>query len=82
MAGEVAAAIHPELLGKAIAMSAVAAAVDYGVTPRRLTPCWELTLSMQSMAAAFASLAVGLADGALVSRELRRNGQAATAAKC
>jgi hypothetical protein len=68
----------PELLGKAIAMSAVAAAVDYGVTPRRLTPGWELTLSKQSMAAAFASLAIGLAAGALVSRELRRNGQDAS----
>jgi hypothetical protein len=63
----------PELLARAAAMSAIAAAVDYGITPRRLTPGWELTLSKQSMVAAFASLAIGLAAGAVVSRELRRS---------
>lgn len=61
-----------ELLTKAVATSAAAAAIDYGITPRRLTPGWELTLSKPSMAGAFVSLALGLAAGALVSRELRR----------
>jgi hypothetical protein len=59
-----------ELLRDAAVMSAIAAAVDYGVTPKRLTPGWELTLSKGSMAAAFASLAIGLATGALVSRHV------------
>jgi hypothetical protein len=60
-----------ELLGTAAAVSAVAAVVDYGIAPRRLTPGWELTLSKRSMVGAFAGLAVGLAAGALLSRELR-----------
>jgi len=68
-------ASHPprsplELLRDAAVMSAIAAAVDYGVTPKRLTPGWELTLSNRSMVAAFASLAFGLASGALVARHV------------
>jgi hypothetical protein len=62
-----------DLLAKAAAMSAVAAAIDYGITPRRLTPGWEVVLSKRSMVGAFAGLAVGLAAGALISRELRRS---------
>jgi hypothetical protein len=60
-----------ELLGTAAAVSAAAAVVDYGIVPRRLTPGWELTLSKPAMVGAFAGLAMGLAAGALVSRELR-----------
>jgi hypothetical protein len=62
-----------ELLRDAAVMSAIACAVDYGITPKRLTPGWELTLSRGSIAGAFASLAIGLAAGALVSRQLRSN---------
>jgi hypothetical protein len=47
------------------------AVVDYGITPKRLTPGWELTLSKPSMAGAFAGLALGLAAGALASRRVR-----------
>lgn len=36
-------------------MSAIAAIVDYGIVPKRLTPGWELSLSKKSMAGAFAS---------------------------
>ena len=69
-------ASHPprsslELGRDAAVMSAIAAIVDYGVTPRRLTPGWELTLSRKSMVGAFAGLALGLAAGALVSRRIR-----------
>ena len=60
-----------ELVRDATVMSAIAATVDYGITPKRLTPGWELTLSKKSMVGAFASLAVGLAAGALVSRRMR-----------
>jgi hypothetical protein len=68
-------ASHPprsnmELLRDAAVMSAIAAAVDYGIVPKRLTPGWELTLSKQSVVGAFASLALGLAAGALVSRQV------------
>ena len=71
-------ASHPprsslELGRDAAVMSAIAAIVDYGITPRRLTPGWELTLSRKSMVGAFAGLALGLAAGALVSRRIRAN---------
>jgi hypothetical protein len=50
---EVWLASHPprssiELLRDAAAMSAIAGIVDYGITPKRLTPGWELTLTKQS----------------------------------
>src|SRR4051794_21295786 len=59
-----------ELLCDACAMSAIAAAIDYGVTPKRLTPGWELVLSRRSMAATYGAMALGLAAGALVARAL------------
>jgi NOL1/NOP2/fmu family ribosome biogenesis protein len=61
-----------ELLRDAAVMSAIAAVVDYGITPKQFTPGWELTLSRQSMAGAFAGLALGLAAGAYVSRWVRQ----------
>jgi hypothetical protein len=57
-----------ELLRDACAMSAIAAAIDYGATPKRLTPGWELVLSKRSMAATYGAMALGLAAGALVAR--------------
>ena len=63
-----------ELVRDAAVMSAIAAIVDYGTVPKRLTPGWELTLSRKSMAGAFAGLALGLAAGALVSRRYRLAG--------
>jgi hypothetical protein len=56
------------LLRDACAISAIAATIDYGVTPRRLTPGWELVLSKRSMVATFGAMALGLAAGALVAR--------------
>jgi hypothetical protein len=69
-------AFHPprssiELFRDAAVMSAIAGVVDYGITPKRLSPGWELTLSRPSMAGAFAGLALGLAAGAFVSRRGR-----------
>jgi hypothetical protein len=60
------------LLGSAAAVSALAAVVDYGITPKRFTPGWEHVLSKPSMVGAFGSLALGLALGAVVSRALMR----------
>jgi hypothetical protein len=57
-----------ELLRDACTISAIAAAVDYGVTPKRLTPGWELVLSKSSMAVAYGAMALGLMTGALVTR--------------
>lgn len=56
------------LVRDAVAMSAIAAAVDYGATPKRFTPGWEFVLSKRSMAAAYAAMALGLAAGAWVNR--------------
>src|SRR5215210_1117496 len=56
------------LLRDACAMSAIAAVIDYGVTPKRLTPGWELVLSRRSMAATYGVIALGLAAGAFVAR--------------
>jgi hypothetical protein len=69
-------ASHPprssmELLLDAAGMSAIAAVVDYGMTPKRLTPGWELILSKGAIGGAFASLAIGLVAGAMVSTTLR-----------
>jgi hypothetical protein len=57
-----------ELLRDASVMSAIAAAVDYGVVPRRVTPGWELVLSKRSMVATYGATAIGLAAGALLAR--------------
>ncbi len=56
------------VLRDALAMSAFAAAVDYGATPKRFTPGWEFVLSKRAMAAAYAAMAAGLALGALAAR--------------
>ena len=61
------AAVLP-LARDAVVLSAIAAAVDYGATPKRFTPGWEFVLSKRSMAAAYAAMALGLAAGALVNR--------------
>jgi len=52
-------------------MSVVAAAVDYGPTPKRFTPGWEFVLSKRGMAVAYAGLALGLAVGALSTQRRR-----------
>lgn len=59
------------LLAHAAALSVVAAAVDYGATPRRFTPGWELALSRRGMAVVYAAMAAGLAAGVLLTQERR-----------
>ena len=56
------------LLRDACIMSAIAAGIDYGATPKRLTPGWELVLSRRSMGATYGAMALGLTAGALVAR--------------
>ena len=60
-----------EIVAGAAATAAIAATVDYGVMPRRLTPGWELAIGRGGVAAAFVGLGLGLAAGALVARRLR-----------
>jgi hypothetical protein len=57
-------------------VSSLAAAVDYGIVPKRLTPGWEEAISKPSMAAGFAAMALGLALGGMMSSlVLRAAGQ-------
>ena len=56
---------------QAIAMSAIAAAVDYGATPKRFTPGWEFVLSKRSMAVVYAAMAAGLAAGESITQPSR-----------
>ncbi|MCX7515173.1 hypothetical protein [Frateuria sp. STR12] len=58
------------LLSGACVTSAVAAAVDYGMTPKRLTPGWELVLGKRSLLMAYGVLALGLASGTKLAQVL------------
>ena len=58
------------LIKDAILMAAIAAAVDYGATPKRFTPGWEFVLSRKAMAAAYLAIAAGLAAGTLLDERL------------
>jgi hypothetical protein len=60
------------MLANAAGMASIAAAIDYGVTPKRLTPGWEAVLPKRSIVATFGVLALGLAAGALASQNLRQ----------
>ena len=59
------------MMRDAAVMSAIAAAVDYGPTPKRFTPGWEFVLSKRGMAVAYAGLALGLAAGSSMVRRRR-----------
>lgn len=52
----------------------LAAAVDYGLMPERLTPGWELVLPPAGLAAGFAGLGIGIAAGLAATRSSRRAG--------
>ena len=56
-------ATAPRLVAEAAAMSTIACAVDYTITPRRLTPGYELRLSKPSLFAVYVAFAAGLAIG-------------------
>lgn len=59
-----------KLAAKAALVSGVAAFVDYGMMPKRLTPGWEHAVGGRGVVAGFAALALGLLAGALVTRRL------------
>ena len=48
-----------EAAARAATVAALAAVVDYTVTPRRFTPGWELVLSKGAMALVYAAMAAG-----------------------
>lgn len=70
-AGEAAERSVPSALAAGLGMAAVACAVDYTLTPRRLTPGFELRLSKPAMAAGFVAFGVGLASAG-IQRQQRR----------
>jgi hypothetical protein len=57
----------------AVLMAAIAAAVDYGATPKRFTPGWEFVLSKKAMAATYLAIAAGLAAGTLLDETVNRD---------
>ena len=59
-----------EIAVTAAGVSVLAAAVDYGITPKRFTPGWEAVLTKKSMAGAYVAMAVGLAVGGIVTSRL------------
>lgn len=61
----------PALLGDSAAMAGIAAAVDYGATPRRFTPGWELLFTKAEMLVPYLAFTLGLAGGAMASERLR-----------
>jgi hypothetical protein len=64
------------IVGRAALMTALAAFVDYRMTPKRLTPGFEAHLNSASMVGVFAAIGVGLATGALLNRRHKRAGRA------
>jgi hypothetical protein len=61
-----------QIVGAAAATTALAAFVDYQLTPRRLTPGFEAHLSIADMAAVFAAFGLGLAAGGVINRQHQR----------
>lgn len=62
----------PRLAAEAAAMSALACAVDYTITPKRLTPGFELRLSKRSLVAIYVAFAAGLAIASVLLPEEER----------
>jgi hypothetical protein len=56
------------IITRAALMTAIAAFVDYQLTPKRLTPGFEAHLNGTSMVGVFAAIGVGLATGAILNR--------------
>lgn len=57
------------LVTRAFMTALTAAAVDYGLVPRRLRPGWELALKARSVALALGAMGAGLAAGGVAARE-------------
>jgi hypothetical protein len=55
----------------AATVSIIAAIVDYGLVPKRLTPGWEEPLPIRSVAGGFAGLALGLTIGGMITGQRR-----------
>ncbi|MFQ8433277.1 hypothetical protein [Amaricoccus sp. W119] len=56
------------ILGRAFGTTLFAAALDYGLVPKRLRPGWELALRVRSVAMILVAMAAGLGIGGLAAR--------------
>ena len=56
-----------KVIRDAALVATIAAVIDYGLVPKRLTPGWEGPLPIRSVAGGFLGMACGLAIGGLVS---------------
>ncbi len=61
------------LLRDSAAMAGIAGAVDYGATPKRFTPGWELLFSTGEMLVVYGAFTLGLAGGARLSDRMRES---------
>ncbi len=59
------------IIRDAAAISILAAIVDYGLMPKRLTPGWEEPLPIRSVAGGFVGLGLGLALGGVITGRRR-----------
>ncbi len=55
-----------DVVARALAVSALAAVVDYTITPKRFTPGWEYVLSKRAMGVVYVAMAAGFAGTALI----------------
>jgi hypothetical protein len=59
-----------EIALTAAGVSVLAAAVDYGITPKRFTPGWEDVLTKKSMAGTYVAMAAGLTLGGIITSKM------------
>ena len=59
------AAERHQFVTRALTVAALAAAVDYTITPKRFTPGWEYVLSKRAMGLVYVAMAAGFAATAL-----------------
>ncbi len=76
LAGDWAESSPSAALAAGLGTAAAACAIDYTITPRRLTPGFELRLSRPAMAAGFVAFGLGLAAAA-IARSRRRDDEVA-----
>ena len=67
----------PAALAAGLGTAAVACAVDYTLTPRRLTPGFELRLSRPAMTVGFVAFGLGIAAATIQRGQQRREAVAA-----
>lgn len=75
MVGRSARPSPQRVIAAAFGTTVLAALVDYGLVPKRLTPGWELALPKSDLAAAYMAMGIGLALGASLHGAAAARGQ-------